>query len=278
MKIHNIITCVNESKTYTEFVPLWSIAWKKITNANLIIGIVGTKSEDIDFVEKVSKYAEVFTLPKIKQIDSGIQAKVTRMILASDERYADSNCMIVDIDMIPLNERVLQPFEEVSEEFDIARWGLDHPVYSLGKPDYGKWPMDRTVVKNKFFKNIINPNNLPYNEVIQQWVGYKRFGRESVDLPFNIFSDESLLRALIHDYQKKNVIKMVDLPRISLETTLFSGRLDRTDLTKWDKRYILEKLNSKEIFEIHGIRPLVDNIEYYENILSYLNLRKEDII
>lgn len=277
MKIQNIVTCIDQNKKYTEFVPLWSFAWKRITNANLIIGFIEENRDD-DFVKKIKKYGQVITFPKMNQVDSGIQAKITRMIIAADERQKDTNCMIVDIDMIPLNEKVLEPFKGIPDDAQLVKWGGDHPSYAKGKPDFGKWPMDRTVVENAFFKRVINPKDLNYQQIIEQWFDYNITGRESVKLPFNVFSDESLLKALIHTYETKESIKIYDLPRMCLEKKMMSGRLDRANLTKWKKNTINEKLINKEIFEVHGVRPLIKNIGHYGPILEFFNLSEKDVI
>jgi hypothetical protein len=274
MKINKVITAVNDNPVYRDFIPLTSIIWKKLFNLELIIGYVTDRPLDDPMVKSLSAYGDLRIFPRLSDIDSGIQAKVTRMYLASLSEFVNENCMIVDIDMIPLSNEVLSVFEEVPEQM-LVRWGYDHPAFRQGGPDFGKWPMDRTTAVGSIFKEIINPNELNYTSLINSWVGYHLYGREDVSLPFNQFSDESLLRAL-HDQWPAKEKHTYNLPRARLENILLERRLDRSQPSQWVDLPL--KLERQQYIEMHGIRPLNTNLNYYSDMLNYYNLKDVDVI
>ena len=92
MKINNIITVVNDRPEYTEVLPLFRRAWIKLYNAEPVVGII-----DGHYDQDPKPHV---VIPRDTNIDSGIQAKITRMYLAT--RLSKYN-MVVDVDMIPLD-------------------------------------------------------------------------------------------------------------------------------------------------------------------------------
>lgn len=272
MKIDRIISSCNENETYLSFLKITSKAWFKILNKKIDLAFISSKNESDPLVIKMKEYANVYLFKPIEGIDSGIQAKISRMILATFDEFNDKNCMIVDLDMIPLNSIVVDIFKHAPENHFI-QWGGDHPAFSYGTPDYGKWPMDRTTAPGRLFKEIVNPKNLDYSSLINSWKNFNKFGKESVSSKFENFSDESLLRALHYDWINKN--NTFKLPRSLIENSTLSGRIDRSK--SFDPK-IKEKLASGEYFESHGMRPFDKNISFYKEILEHLNLSIKDVI
>ena len=99
MKIDKIITTVNENETYLNFLPLMSAAWQKIAGLKPVIGFITDRDEDDPLVQKAMEYGEVHLFEPLYGINQGVQAKVTRLFLASEDADKDENRMIVDVDM-----------------------------------------------------------------------------------------------------------------------------------------------------------------------------------
>jgi|TARA_B110001454_G_scaffold218290_1_gene245860 hypothetical protein len=273
MQITKIITSVNDNPTYRDFLPLVSLAWEKLFNLRLTVGYITTKNPSDPDVLNLSNHADIKVFPPISGVDAGVQAKVTRMYLASSRELANENCMIVDVDMIPLSAEVLEVFKDCPEDH-LAKWGHDHPSF-LNPPNIGKWPMDRTTAKGVTFREIINPKNLNYNDLIKSWRGLHKHGKEDVSLPFGQFSDESLLRLLYEGWGKRDA-NTHEISRLKLEKKILSRRLDRAYPWMWNN--LKEKLKQKAFIELHGIRPLHPNLNYYRCIMDYFGITEEDIL
>jgi hypothetical protein len=140
--------------------------------------------------------------------------------------------------------------------------------------DAGKWPMDRTTAKGSLFREIINPKGLDYEKLLTSWKQLRRYGRESILLPFNEFSDESLLRLLYEGWDKRYTHTHL-LSRLTLEDIMLCRRLDRSQPQMWEN--LEAKLKDNMFIEVHGIRPLKDNIDSYKEIISFFNIQREDV-
>lgn len=272
MKITKVITSINDNSTYKDFVPLVSKVWQKLFGLELIIGYVTDKEPHDPEVKNLEAYGDIRLFSPMKGVDSGVQAKVTRLALASSEEFSEENCMIVDIDMVPLTAEVLEVFEEVPDN-KLVKWGYDHPAF-IGTPDAGKWPMDRTTARGSLFREIINPQALDYENLLSSWKNLRRYGKESILLPFDKFSDESLLRLLYEDWDKKHTHTHL-LSRLTLEDTMLCRRLDRAYPAMWEN--LEQKLKDHMFIEVHGIRPIKDNIDSYNQILTFFNIKKEEV-
>ena len=121
---------------------------------------------------------------------------------------------------------------------------------------------------------IINPENLDYENLLKSWYHISYTGRESVLLPFHIFSDESLLRALYEKWQHKKD-RSCYLSSKLLETN-GSGRIDR--IFNYTEQQIKEGIQTKKFFECHGKRPFKNHLEFYRYVLEALNYNVNDFI
>lgn len=271
MKIDRLISSCNENITYLSFLAVTSKAWYKILGKKIDLAFISDRDENDQLISKMKEFVNVHVFKPVLGIDSGVQSKISRMILASDDTFRDENCMIIDIDMIPLNKSVIDVFDN-SPSDHLVKWGWDHPSFSYGTPDFGKWPMDRTSASGKIFKEIVNPENLSYTDLIDSWKNFHLFGKEAVNLPFSVFSDESLLRALYEKWGNKE--KTYRIARSTIEKEMMGGRIDRS---KALDPMIREKLKTGEYFECHGMRPFHENIRFYQEIIEFLGLSEEEL-
>lgn len=253
MKINNIITVVNDRPEYTEILPLFRRAWTKLYNIEPIVGVIeGNYDQDPQ---------PHVTFPRDNNIDSGIQAKITRMYLATlFERYS----MVVDVDMIPLDGGFFEVVDRAKNN-DLVQWGYDHPVYSTysnGISNVGKWPMDKTCAHRLTWAKIVNPKGLDYKnwieslyEITEAWC--------SVKTCFSLFSDESLLKLLLEKSGHEHVCK---IKRSEYNNKNYKGKVHgRLDRVEHGNDY-----NPLDYFEAHGARPYSQHKDWYKNIETYL--------
>lgn len=269
MKPTKVITSTNENTTYTHFIPLMCTAWKKLFNITPIIAVITDKDVSDPFVQSIKKHAEVVLYKPIPGVVSGVQAKISRMVTATN--YLDDNCMVVDLDMIPLHTKVLEMFEEAPDD-KFIRCGANHYLFHIG-PDDGKWPMDRTTAPGKIWKDIVNPKNLEYEDLIKSWfdISYGR-GHSSVNNPMDRFSDESLLRYLHTNWNKPDLT--YDISR-SPGPTGWSDRVDRAWEESWN--FTIDDLKNGKWIDIHGFRPLQDHLSRFKVIFDYFQMSDKDI-
>lgn len=247
MKINKIITACNENRIYSDFIEINAKSWKKLYDITIDIAIIAKDPDNSSLVDHAKKYCNVHVFKEQEGILSSVQAKVSRLLLASKEIFKEDICALSDIDMIPLQPVLFSPFENVPENH-LVMWGYDHPAY-VGI-DRGKWPMDRTIAKGSTFKEIVNPANLNDFDLLEYWKNYKLIdGRESISLPFSVFSDESLLRALHSQWNEKD-LRTTKISRLALEKSMLGGRMNPPNELN------LEKLKNGTYFEAHGFRPI----------------------
>ncbi len=266
MKIKKVITAINENSLYTEFLPATYKAWNRL-GVEVVVGIVTKNIADGDLVNWAFNYSDtLYVFSKIDSIDSGIQAKVTRMCLACEEQ---EHTAIVDVDMIPLSAGFVDSYNRVPNDH-LAKFGAEHPAFQR-EPDIGKWPMHGTAADGETFREIINPNHLSYKQLILSWAGgFPEDPRSNVSNAFGSFSDESLLKCLYsrwRDKERTTCIERTEAGDFDQHPdggyTVY-GRLCRS------KHHDLEQIDIGRYFEAHGPRPFSTNLEWYGKILDHL--------
>jgi len=267
MKIEKVITATNANKDYIEFVPLMCRAWKTLHNIVPVCGYVRCGVADIDSsnIEFIGKYCEVLSFERVLEIDYGIQSKITRLFLCSN---LNSVNMVVDIDMIPLNRQILHSYA-VADDINIVQWGYDHPAFDR-HPDVGKWPMDKTAAHRNTFREIINPSNLSYTELLTSWVGgFPEDYRSNVANSFHNFSDESLLKCLYNRWKDK------DARTTKIRRTDISGDFNNETVHgRVCRSFHDERIDTKSLskyFEVHGPRPYSEHLYWYQPIEEFIN-------
>lgn len=250
MKIKNVVTVINDRQEYTEFLPLFRLAWKKMYNIDPLVGVInGNYSEDL------SPYC---FFPRDFNIDSGIQAKISRMFLATQL----TGCtMVVDIDMIPVDNGFFNVIRDVNDG-QLIQWGYDHPAYSI-YINRGKWPMDKTCAHQKTWLKIVNPNNLTYEDWIKSLYGITE-NMCNIKNSFSNFSDESLLKYLLDKSGHTDICK---IERSKYNNKQYKGNL----YGRLDRNEILNNYNIEDYFEVHGPRPYSQYRDWYSGIEVFLD-------
>ena len=263
LKIDKIITATNANPNYLFFGSLMSKAWLKIAGIKPVVAYIKS-NPDIDYLatEYLKERADVYVFDRLS-IDIGIQSKITRIFLASE--FTETNNMIADIDMIPLDPRFLASFERAPNDH-LVQFGGDHPSFQKN-PDIGKWPMHGTAACGSVFKEIVNPQGLNYQDLLSSWTGFPEDPRSNVFNPFHGFSDESLLKCLFDKWPKKEE-KHTKINRTEVgdgfDPEPVYGRLCRS------KHFDISDVDLSKHYECHGLRPYHMNTEWYQPIEEFI--------
>jgi len=279
MNIDYAITCVNEKRDYLEHLPIVSDMWKSL-GVKVLIGRIKQTENHIELFDNLHIYragaypsgdsrlllSDFMCFKRFDSIDSGIQAKITRMWIAS---ITQGNNMIVDADMIPLHSGIINCYK-IAPEDHLVKFGCEHPVFSR-RPDFDKWPMHQTAARNTTFKEIINPFGYDYSGWIN-WLSSESFpdDRANVTNGFSNFSDESLLKCLYdrwsHGNSRTTKIKRTEVS-IGMNSHEVYGRICRVFNPS------TEGIDVSKYFEVHGPRPFLDHLDWYQPIVDYIKRR-----
>ncbi len=245
MRKPTIITAYDNNKTYSSFVDVVRQFWEQ--NGYEI---------KITHIDK-----------PIKDIHPGVQAKITRMIMACEEDFFQ----IVDVDMFILNLEFIQSQHNKYNDKDIYA----EEYYTTD--DTGKWPMWSNFGSGKLLKSIINPNNLNYNDLIESWklLTPKYDKKELVTNDFDNFSDESLMRRLFLDAGYKHKIYRRMLPNMfnyHINSPLYYKNIMRRVDRHWNWSIDKEFLYDKKYIDCFPRRPLNKRDPMIQILLKYLKL------
>jgi len=194
-----IILSTNTNTNYIEY-------WQHVSNAyKLIHGVVPVCVFVYETKEELNKWYEVlksqcpgchmYALKAMAGIDSGNQAKLARMFIAG-KFYENYRVVINDMDLLPLRHEWLQ--EKIE-----SNW-KPHSIMCIGSECYantgdkGKFPMGNLTAYGGTISEIMNPNNLEWEDYIRQFIGMTQIdNKEDVTKKWYEFSDESVLRAML---------------------------------------------------------------------------------
>jgi hypothetical protein len=154
MKKPKIITAFNDNPTYFSFVKSILQMWKNF-GYEIKLGYI-SDNPNSDIVKYCDRYADLLILPRIKGIESGIQSKISRMILASEQSFF----WITDVDLYILNIGWWENNFSLYNENNI----IAEEKYSSGDKD--KWPMWSNLGSGELLKSMINPEDLSYEKLI----------------------------------------------------------------------------------------------------------------
>jgi hypothetical protein len=281
-KQHYIITTTNEKSTYYTFLPSVYQMWKKfIPNCKFVLGLIADSPEDSAFTQRIKQFCDEFhNFPTIKYVDSGVQAKVTRMWLAAQYESDDIICTIVDIDLYLFNfkwflDNIQPAFAE--DPADAKFVAIGHNGYADTDAD-GKWPMPYTTASSNIWKRITNRKDI---ENYQKWFLYYNSvtgpidGKESVTNDFSAFSDESLLRWMLESHPDQEYVERIfhKVDREGYSKMVAPKRIDRG---WWQKSFDLKKLFSGYYIDSFPLRPFNDNFMRIAPLLLYLGLDGSD--
>jgi hypothetical protein len=258
------VTGVDTSPRYLSYLPITAQAWAKNSRTELICGLVGHEKNS-ELFRLLEKFCKVIPIPQLVGIDPRVQAKISRLWIAQSDEYRTKKVSIVDMDMVPLNDRRNVLLREMPEH-KIVKWGYDHLAYRNLR-EIGKWPMDGTSGYGSSFHELVNPHNMSFQELVDSW---SQLDGDSRANPFNTptkFSDESLLRELV--LRNGENIQAKHLARSLIEGKYLSGRIDRSARLP---RRANKVLKDEKYFEFHGPTPFPHGTMFGRSLLTSLGI------
>ena len=266
-----IITSFNDNPTYKPFVSPMVRMWNKF-GYDVKIAYIMDNGDPNHGIEEIEDKAEIIPFKRMDGIESGIQAKVSRMWLASKQK----DFSIADVDLFVLNINHIEAnwFSKYNGD-NILAIGGDH--YAFKGSDKGKWPMHNTSGSGELLSRMINPKDLDYEEWILSNKNTEPVfdNMEDTGNEFRKFSDESLLRRLILTSAEKekllhiNRLKGFSIPKSQSAWYLEDyKRIDRT----WAWTFNREKLYAGHYIDCVPGRPFNEKDLIIKEIFKYIGI------
>lgn len=263
-EFHRVVLSTNEDHTYFQFWPYVARAWQKLFGVKVSLAVVTNRDSSDPWVVELKKHGDdVVLFPEIDNVPIPNLAQVVRHILAAT--YDDEVCMINDIDLLPLQ----------------TKWYLDRlakrgsgQLLALGAeffkdtPHEGKFPMGYVTAEGHIWKDIVNPLNLAYGDLVRSWIGLKVFDHKE-DIARTVwhehreaFADESLMRVWLSRWPgfPDNIIHA---------PWSFKPRIDSVDRSRWV--IDIQRLYAGEYVESHMLRPYSDHVAELAPLLEYID-------
>jgi hypothetical protein len=219
----NRIIVSSDDSDFLNFWPVVSQAWKKFfPEAKITLAFV-TDRDNVDFLNKLESFGDVYLFPRDKSVPSANQAKICRHILAC--LFYDEVSMIEDIDTVPMQRKFIEKIAYEYEDGKILFVGKE--VYN-NTPDEGKIPISNMTGRGSDFSVIFDPNSIIRKsiegkrfteDIFKIWDEWKLLNvfdqKESIlntpdPLGIRGFSDESMIRALIEKTSSHSITKKIN--------------------------------------------------------------------
>lgn len=251
-----VIVSSDDSPMFLNFWPIVCQAWKKYFDITPTLAFVSNRDVSDSLVKKLLSFGEVVIVPEIPGIPKANQAKIARFLVAS--MFDDKVCTIEDIDTIPLetkyieNRLIRRPRNKI---LAVGREVLENTEH------HGKFPISHITAEGSKFKDLFNPESLKYEDAVNLLIGIKIFDlkEDIMNRPEN-FSDESLVRALIH----KN----------NLQDSIYNVRRDVDPKNDWIDRSWWnidnEKLSNGGYVCCNFLRPFKENMHQFTPIINHI--------
>ena len=251
-----VIVSSDDDPMYLNFWPIVSKSYQKYFGVKPDLALVTDLPEDHPLLDKLREHGNVHIVKKMKGIPVGNLSKIARFIVAA--RFDIQVCMIEDIDTIPLQSSFIT--DRVSQRSEGEILAVGHEV-QRNTPHAGKFPISNITSEGKNFKKLFNPLDLNDEDCVNSFIGMRIFDhKEDVKNDPSIFSDESLIRALIEKNSLSHLIKKVDR-NVDIHR-------DWIDRSWW---HVDEgKLKSDGYVCCNFLRPFKDNIKHFGAIIEHV--------
>jgi len=253
-----------DDKSFDQFWPIVAKAWNKFfPEVKVTLAFVTNKSENDEYVKKLREFGEVVLFKLVEGVPTGNQAKMARHYLAGT--FGKEICMIEDIDTIPLQAKFVVDIIRQRQKNKLLTVGME--VYD-NSPSQGKFPISNISAESFIFKEIINPNNLTFQEMVKEWMDIRVFDhKEAINNSPDTFSDESLLRVLIKKWNpEENKIN-----KVKRGVNIYSDWIDRS---WWN--IDIDKLQREEYVTCNFLRPLDKYFDQIKPVADFIYGRSVD--
>ena len=247
------MSCSYDSKLL-EYWPIVSKMWKNY-NFNPILGLTN------NFTEKqalyLSSFGKVYFFPRIENIKNETQGKIIKYFICN-ELKDNETVIFLELNLLELNiDWLSEMISNLNDEKNniIFTWPEFKNEYLMGKVYY--------------FKRLFNLNNLSYIE----WIEYLVYCQDTdEDKEGILFSDDFSEKGFLYNsvVRQDGLVNIKLIPRndiffVSENSYLMEKRTD------W---YHLKKLEIDSDYDVLCSMSLIENIDYFKNILEVLGLYK----
>lgn len=195
MKIDYCLIGSTTNPLYLDFWPVVSKIWKEVFNITPVLGLIC--DEDSDLIS--DEYGIIKKIKTSNLTDEGTQSQIVRMYLS---KFLSGNCIISDIDMIPLSKKYfIDDLIEYSDDDVLVM--SSHHYQTINTKQY---PMCYVVGNSKSFNNIFetetnwdefvikSSRNGWYSDQCFLYESIQKYGVENVKFPYRSFSNDRVDR------------------------------------------------------------------------------------
>ncbi len=236
MIIDYVLMGSNLDPLYFDFWPIVSKVWKEKFNITPILGLISDRDTDI----YESEYGLIKEFKAFDDINTGNQSQIVRMYLS---KYLNGNCIISDIDIIPLSKKYF--IDEISDynNDEILVMSSNHQQTK----SINQYPMCYIVGNSKNFDELFNTN--------LDWYEFVKIVDESSQNKW--FSDQVFLYNCINKYN----IEKIKFPYRSF----INDRIDRSNWT-----YNIDLLKQGQYIDSHSLRPYNSYKQEIDNLIELI--------
>jgi hypothetical protein len=241
MKIKYAIVGSNLNPLYIDFWPVVSKVWKTIFNITPVLALIC--DEDSDFIE--DEYGLIKKFKSIDNIDTGLQSQIVRFYIT---KFLDDNCVISDIDMIPLSRKY---FINQVDFFD------DNKLYVMSSDNY-------ECLNNKEYPmcyNIANPSK--FIEILDLNCEWSEFVNRLNNRNQGWSTDQKYLFEKIQQYNNKEEIVLLS------RGWTYGPANHRIDRLYWN--YNPSLVNFDYYIDSHLLRPYKQHKEEVDKLVNLLS-------
>lgn len=201
-----VIVSSDDSPAFLNFWPCVATAWDKFFSVKPTLALLTSRYENDDiFLNKLRTFGDVVVVSPIDDVPIPNQAKLARFIVAS--KMDDEVCMIEDIDTVPLQSKFVT--DRLAMRLPDKILAVGHEVYEKDHP--GKFPISNITARGSDFKQLFNPKGLDDKALLRSFIGMRVLdNKEDVANHPSQFSDESMIRGLIHRQNLHHMIQKVE--------------------------------------------------------------------
>jgi hypothetical protein len=195
MKIDYCLVGSDTNPFYYDFWPVISRVWKDKFNITPVLGLIC--DEDSDLFDDGNGLVKKFK--PSNRFNIGTQSQIVRMYLS---KYLNGNCIISDIDMIPLSKKYFIDDMKKYKKNDLVVMSSHHPQTN----GTNQYPMcyvaGHSSIFNKIFKTNLNwddflnliPDNGWYTDQVFLYESIQKYGISKVKFPYRSFNNDRLDR------------------------------------------------------------------------------------
>jgi len=261
-----VLMSVNYNPTYFQFIPLTMSVWRKFGFKTILTLVTDRPKKDwewmYDYADQIRHY------PTRPDLNEGIWTKIARFF--SYYETPDDLYCISDIDLIPLKKSYYDKLFSYPEDLIVSDSPFSHPCW-LTKPcpPDPQFPGAYLVAKGKIWKEIVDPQNLGNEGMVESFKHtYKYEKSEDILQPYNVFSEDTLMRRLIYNWNPdKSRIRFLNRGYCLIGNPYALKRIDRGN---W---HFDEKLLYEDYYiDSHCLRPLEGNVNRIAPLIEYLEI------